>query len=85
MKRKIKAFKIISLITFIITVCMLTITIPLHVHENIALGECAATPGCNYIAIVLIMVYMSYFMCFGLLNISVLFCILYNTIKRKAK
>lgn len=82
--KKFKVFKILGIVTIIIIICLLAIAIPLHVSEIIAMQECAATPGCMYCvpAKSMVAVFM-YFISFILLNIAIVFFILYNTVKKK--
>jgi len=85
-KKKIKAFKIIAIIILVITGCLLSFAIPLHISEIIDMQECAATPGCMYcIPAKSIFASIIYVISFVLVNIGIILFILYNTIKVKIK
>lgn len=82
--KKFKVFKILGIVTVSIIICLLAIAIPLHVSEIIAMQECAATPGCMYCVPAKSMVAVFiYFISFILLIISIIFFVLYNTVKKK--
>ena len=83
-KKKIKLFKVLGIITLSITVCLLAFAIPLHVSEVIAMQECAATPGCMYcVPGKSIVAFFVYFISFILVNIAIIFFILYKNVKKK--
>lgn len=82
--KKFKVFKILGIVTVSIIICLLAIAIPLHVSEIIAMQECAVTPGCMYCVPAKSMVAVFiYFISFILLIISIIFFVLYNTVKKK--
>lgn len=83
MKKKIKAFKVISLIFFFITIALLVFAIPIHIQDYNAMQECSAIPDCKYIPIVTIIALIAYCISFALINISIIFCILYHTVKKR--
>ena len=83
MKKRIKLFKILCIITFCIIGVLLALAIPLHISEIIAMQECAAQEGCMYcVPARTILAFIVYFICFILLNIAIIFLILYKTIKK---
>lgn len=47
MKKK-RIFKIISIISFVITIIILSLSLYLNISEVIAMNQCANTPGCMY-------------------------------------
>lgn len=82
--KKFKVFKILGIITISIIICLLSLAIPLHVSEIIAMKECAATPGCMYcVPAKSILAFVIYSISFILLIISIVFFILYNTVKKR--
>lgn len=84
--KKIKAFKILGIITISLVIGLLAFAIPLHVSEIIAMNECAATPGCMYcVPAKSILAFTIYIVSFILLNISIIFFVLYNCVKKKIK
>lgn len=46
--RKKKVFKVLSIITLVITIIVLSLSLYLNISEIIAMKECANTPGCMY-------------------------------------
>lgn len=86
MKKKIKVFKIIAIILGIILTILLLIGIYLHISDLIAMRECAKIEECMYcVPARMIIAYIIYAICFVLLNIDIIFIILYFTVKRKIK
>lgn len=86
MKKKIKIFKMIAIILGIILILLLAIGIFFHISDLIAMKKCANEEECMFcIPVKMIIAYYIYVICFVLLNIDIIFIILYFTGKRKIK
>ena len=77
---------ILGIITISIIVCLLSLAIPLHVSEIIAMKECAASPGCMYcVPLKSMIASYIYIICVVLLLIAIVLFIIYKNKNKQNK